>query len=161
MYITPCFLAIAHHLELPVIGLHSSIIYEWLNEPFGNPLSASFVSSTFLAYSQYMNFPQRVLNTVNIFLTKFAYHYYSQAQNEYVEKYLGPGFPSVYELNKNVSLLLINTHYSINGLRPLANGVIEVGGVHIQDNGEKLPLVDTSFLIIELIIIIYDNDNFI
>ena len=107
-----------------------------------------------------MNFPQRVLNTVNIFLMKFIFRYYSQAQNEYVKKYLGPGFPSVYELHRNLSLLLINTHYSINGLRPLANGVIEVGGVHIQDNGEKLPLVDTSFLIFELITFIYDNENY-
>ena len=113
-----------------------------MNDPFGNPTYPSFVPNTITGSSQFMNFPQRLKNTVIFSYVKFQFYYYSQLQNAYVNKYFGAGFPTVYELQKSVSLLLVNSHYSLNGIRPLTNAVIEVGGLHLQDDGEQLPVVN-------------------
>lgn len=40
--------------------------------------------------------------------------------------------PSVGELAKNTSVLLVNQHYSLSGPKPLPPNVIELGGLHIQ-----------------------------
>lgn len=41
--------------------------------------------------------------------------------------------PYLGELAKSTSLMLVNTHYSLNGVRPNTPAVIEVGGLHIKD----------------------------
>ena len=41
--------------------------------------------------------------------------------------------PYLGDLAKNTSLMLVNTHYSLNGVRPNTPSVIEVGGLHIKD----------------------------
>lgn len=43
----------------------------------------------------------------------------------------------------NTSLILVNTHYTIDGVRPLTPNVIEVGGIHIdKKQPKKLPEVN-------------------
>ena len=155
---TPCFLAFGHHMKIPVVGLTSSILYEWMNLPLGDSVNPAFVPNSNKGSTEYMNFPERLINTFWYFYMRHIFSYYSQPQNNYVEKYFGPGFPGIDELQKNVSLLLVNSHYSLNGVRPLTSTVVEIGGVHIKDNEEKLALVNNFsfnlFTIRRLIVII-------
>lgn len=44
----------------------------------------------------------------------------------------GPETPSVIDLKKNTSLLMINTHYALSGVRPNVPAIIEIGGIHVQ-----------------------------
>lgn len=41
--------------------------------------------------------------------------------------------PDLDILAQNTSLQLINTHFSVNNVRPLIPNVIEVAGLHIQE----------------------------
>lgn len=42
----------------------------------------------------------------------------------------------------NASLLLLNTHFSLHGARPLTPSIVEVGGIHVVSKKlKKLPLV--------------------
>jgi hypothetical protein len=50
-------------------------------------------------------------------------------------------FPGFDELERNMSLLIYNNHFSLNGARPLLPGVIDTGGMHIQPKNEPLPKV--------------------
>jgi len=50
-------------------------------------------------------------------------------------------FPGLEELEKNISLLIYNNHFSLNGARPLVPGVIQAGGMHIQSKNKRLPQV--------------------
>lgn len=50
--------------------------------------------------------------------------------------------PSLYSVERDASLLLLNTHFAIHGARPRAPNVVEVGGIQILP---KKPLVDVSF----------------
>lgn len=45
----------------------------------------------------------------------------------------GDGIPDVADLAKNVSLILVNTHFSLIGSRPINAQVVEIGGVHIKN----------------------------
>lgn len=45
----------------------------------------------------------------------------------------GETFPSVTELSKHISIMFVNTHYSLIGPKPLPPTVVEVGGVHIKE----------------------------
>lgn len=54
------------------------------------------------------------------------------------QKY-GDGIPDVEEIAQNVSLILVNYHFSFGGPRPLVPQVVEIGGVHIKDKDTPLP----------------------
>lgn len=41
--------------------------------------------------------------------------------------------PYLGDLAKSTSIMLLNTHYSLNGVRPNTPSVIEVGGLHIKE----------------------------
>ncbi|XP_043467681.1 UDP-glucosyltransferase 2-like [Leptopilina heterotoma] len=140
IFTAPCYFAFARHLKVPMIGLITSVIQEWQNELLGNPDSFSFVPGGFtgLSLGGKMNFPQRLLNTLMGNLIKQQFHYYTADQEKFIDQYFGPGFPSIRNLSTQFSLVFVNSHYTLNGIRPLTPSIIEIGGVHIQDNEEKL-----------------------
>lgn len=45
----------------------------------------------------------------------------------------GETIPSVTELSKQMSMMFVNTHYSLSGPSPLPPTVVELGGVHIKE----------------------------
>lgn len=122
-----------------MIGLISSVVQEWQNELLGNPDSFSFVPGGFtgLSVEGKMNFPQRLLNTLMGNLIKQQFNYYTADQKKFIDQYFGPGFPTIKNLSTQFSLVFVNSHYTLNGIRPLTPSVIEIGGAHIQDNGEE------------------------
>jgi hypothetical protein len=50
-------------------------------------------------------------------------------------------FPCIEELERNISLVIYNNHFSLNGARPLVPGLIEAGGMHIKQTSESLSKV--------------------
>ena len=121
--------------------MSSNSLFDFMNDPFGNPMNPSFIPSSLVSYDQNMNFWQRVLNTISTIFMKSIYNYHIRKQDKFVKKYFGNGYTNVYDLQKDVALVLVNSHFVLNGIRPMTHAVVEVGGLHIQDEGEKLPQV--------------------
>ncbi|XP_043467690.1 UDP-glucosyltransferase 2-like isoform X1 [Leptopilina heterotoma] len=139
IFMNPCFLAFGHHFKIPIIGVTSSSLYEWMNEPFGNPLSTSLIHQS-KNDSFIVNFFKRLINTASTIHAKLMFDHYSQEQNNYVRKYFNDeNFPNINQLEKSVALVLVNSHYSLTGVKPLTTSIVEVGGIHIQEDEEKLP----------------------
>lgn len=46
------------------------------------------------------------------------------------------------EATRNLSLILLNSHFSQGGVRPYVPGMIEVGGLQIKPQPDKLPEVN-------------------
>lgn len=63
----------------------------------------------------------------------FIYRLTEWNDNALLKEKFGNGIPDVADLAKNVSLILVNTHFSFIGSRPLNAQVVEIGGVHIKD----------------------------
>lgn len=49
------------------------------------------------------------------------------------DRLFGPG-PKLETLAQNYSLVLSNSHFSINEVRPLVPALVEVGGLHLDDS---------------------------
>lgn len=101
----------------------------------------SYVSHYFLGYKDSMGFTQR---GVNLFVSLFDVvgrnlHYLPQQEriaNEYFQHI--PDKPSLSDLEKSVSLMLVNNHRTLSSPRPKMEGMIDIAGVHIRPP-KKLP----------------------
>lgn len=75
------------------------------------------------------------------------FNYYIKSQNKYIEQHFGHGYPDVSELPRDLDLLLVNTHLSLDGVRAFTPAIIPVGGLHIVDDGTKLPEVSIKSVV--------------
>lgn len=66
------------------------------------------------------------------FLT-FQRLFMDRSDDALLRKKFGDGIPSVTELSKQISMMFVNTHYSLTGPKPMPPTVIEIGGVHIKE----------------------------
>lgn len=127
-----CYAALGHVLKVPVVGVSSAVLYPWSNDMVANPENIGFVPNNLLAYPQHMNFWQRLWNFVHAMHNKWYFNYLTTAQTEIIRRHLGPEIPDIRELENNMSMVLVNSHISMNGIKPMTPAVIEVGGLHVQ-----------------------------
>ncbi|XP_050667870.1 UDP-glycosyltransferase UGT5-like [Leptidea sinapis] len=128
-----CFLPFGKLFNAPVVGLLSSVPLPWVNDQLGNPEIPSYIPAYVTGFSQSMSLWERFSNTLSILLAKILYHYKSQVPSQVIaDNLFGPGY-KLDELAQNYSLVLSNSHFSINEVRPLVPTLIEVGGVHLND----------------------------
>jgi glucuronosyltransferase len=109
----------------------------------------SFVPHPVLLYTDKMSFFQRCHNTIlsltDMFLRKYRY---LPKQDKLVRQYfqtMPEPLPSVHELEKSISVMLINNHISTNPPRPSMPGLVNVGGAHIK-SPKPLPKDIQEFL---------------
>ncbi|XP_051166485.1 UDP-glucosyltransferase 2-like isoform X2 [Leptopilina boulardi] len=125
IFAAPCYFAFSRHLKIPIIGITTSSIYDWINEPLGNPTNLAFVPCLFSSLPSKMNFWQRLMNVVLFNLVKYQFNYYADKQKRYIDESFGVGYPSIYELSTEFDLVFINSHYSLNGVKPMTPAIVE------------------------------------
>nr|CAD7413537.1 unnamed protein product [Timema poppensis] len=109
----------------------------WLNTRFGNLDNPAYIPNYFLPLTDRMTFSQRLSNTVfKIGLAAVFYYYSDYSSQQIARRYLGENLPSLLDLTRNSNLILVNSHFTINQPRPLVQGVVEVGGLHIKSPGK-------------------------
>lgn len=143
------FLAIGNHFNAPVIGFSAYGASKWTNDLVGSPIFASYVPHTNNHYTDRMSFWQRMYNSMTFWFEDIAMPlYYTPKQQEVMEKLFpdAKNWPSLEEIRRNVSLVLLNTHTTIGTPRPYAPNMIEVGGMQIQQKVEPLPPKIQTFL---------------
>lgn len=127
-----CFAALGYVLKVPVVGVSSAVLYPWTNDMIANPENIAIVPNNLLSYPQHMNFWQRLWNFVHAMHHKWYFNYLTAAQTEIARKHLGPDIPDIRELENNISMILTNSHISLNGIKPMTPALVEVGGLHVQ-----------------------------
>ena len=133
---------------MPIIGVVTPPLLDWMYDPFGTPINLAVDSSIMLPYSAPMSFFERLDNVIKFYTINRAFAQSSEIQNDYVTKYFGNGYPNVVDVMKDVSLVLVNHDISISGVRAFAPSVVPVGGLHIVDYNESLTEVMHSYNII-------------
>ncbi|CAH0585781.1 unnamed protein product [Chrysodeixis includens] len=108
-----------------------------------NPLQLSTVLSEFLTVEDPTSFSGRLKN---LYFTIYEYVYwrfwYLEEQEKFVKKYikgLREPVPSLYDLQKNVSLMLVNSHFSFDPPAAYLPNVVEIGGSHLIRSNTTLP----------------------
>ncbi|GAB0095864.1 UDP-glucuronosyltransferase [Sergentomyia squamirostris] len=135
---TDCMLAVAHKLKAPFIGLSSCSLQPWLLDRIGMPNYPSYIPAVFMGYSEEMTFGERLANWITLQSFKFMYRIFSdRAANRIVEEHLGTGIPDVGELAKQTSIIMVNTHYSLSGTKPITPSLVEIGGAYLFSSHEN------------------------
>ncbi|KAK9306717.1 hypothetical protein QLX08_002634 [Tetragonisca angustula] len=86
-----------------------------------------------------MNFWERMHNFLSIVSSKWQFNALSSEQTDIVRKYISSDAPDIRQLEKKMSMILVNSHISINGIKDMTPAYIEVGGLHVQEEGVELP----------------------
>ncbi|XP_011629710.1 UDP-glucuronosyltransferase 1-9-like [Pogonomyrmex barbatus] len=138
LFAAPCYLAFARHLKVPMVGTVASVFHDWLNEVSANPMGTAYVPSMFSMHNQHMNFKERLTNFLLSHYLSWQMHYYTNIQLKYVKEHFGIDVPHIKDLYSDISLYLVNSHHTLNGIRAMTTNVIEVGGLHLSDDDDPL-----------------------
>ncbi|XP_072388403.1 UDP-glycosyltransferase UGT5-like [Diabrotica undecimpunctata] len=138
---TNCFMGIATKYNVPVIGIHSAGWMPWMYQWFGVPYHPGYITDHFLGNTQPMDFLERLENTVGHIYNNAIYKLVMGWYGSYLSnKYVGVDLYENGDIMKNLSLLLINTHFSLNLPLPIGPNVVEIGGIHLESKpNKKLP----------------------
>ncbi|KAL3289138.1 hypothetical protein HHI36_003575 [Cryptolaemus montrouzieri] len=129
-------LALPHYLEAP------TIIYSTMTS---SAMNNKYVANPNLPYGKNLA-TDAPLNTLfgrlgivcrNMVVSIVEKYFLAPTQDKYNQIAL-PGVPSVQQLIRNVSLVLVNSHYAIEPARPYVPNMVQIGGFHVQ-NMKKLP----------------------
>ncbi|XP_053692178.1 UDP-glycosyltransferase UGT5-like [Sabethes cyaneus] len=132
------FLMFAHKYRAPIVTIGTLGYSDFMDRAMGLLTPWSFVPHPILMYKDDMSFSQRCYNflisATDAFLRKY---YYLPRQDKLAKKYFssieGPeSFPSVEELEKSISVMLINSHISTTPPRASITGLVNVAGAHIK-----------------------------
>lgn len=144
---TECFLAIVNKFDAPYLALSSHQIMPWANDRLGNPQETNYMPSIFSNVPRPMNFLHGVANFLTTAFAMASYDiWYHKIDQALAEETYGPGVPDLREIGRNVTAIMINTHFSLHGSRPNLPNVVEVGGLHLAKKSNPLPKDIAKFL---------------
>lgn len=143
-----CGYAIAHLHKAKTIVFSVSSFLPWTPEAFGVPDQSSTIPDMWFQFgpNHDLSFFQRALTAVvPLYWKLFRGWYYFPAMNRVTREALGmPDFPSFADLEKNTSLVLVNTHVSQEYPRSLPSNVVTVGGISWVEKKKEIPKVCKS-----------------
>jgi hypothetical protein len=123
---------LAYHFDAVQIVFSSVGANIWINSLVGNPSPPSYIPDSMLSYSAHMTFLERLKNTLISLLNTCVHHLYLYPKhNGIIRKYF-PNGPDVHDVLYNASLVLLNSHPSLNQPVPHVPNMIEIGGFHIK-----------------------------
>ncbi|KAG4077629.1 hypothetical protein HA402_008889 [Bradysia odoriphaga] len=142
------FWMFAHKFKAPLISICSYGYPNFIDRQSGMLTPWSHVPMWTETYSDKMSFIERLDNTILSLADWMVYKFFHMHwQNDLAKKYFGHlgDLPSLEDLTRNISVVLINTHRSISPPRPSMPGTVFVGGAHIKD-AKALPKDLQTFL---------------
>lgn len=128
------FAGLGQHFGCPVIGYTTFGVTTWANYMTGNPNGHSFIPNPFLSHTANMNFYQRFKNKLTSIVESFFVEFtYLPAQRKLYKKFFPNSKSSFDEDIRNVSLILLNDHFSQSSVKHYLPNMIEISGNHVQE----------------------------
>ncbi|XP_075152430.1 UDP-glucosyltransferase 2-like [Haematobia irritans] len=151
IFMNNCLLGVAAKFKVP-------LILSWMLPPtvmtddlIGNPHETSYVPGMGLGVKigEKMTFKQRIENFFSNAFFKIVEILFDMRNVKFYNK-LFPNddgnFPSMWDMQKNVSLIFCNGHFTEGPLRPNVPAVVEIGGIQVKDKPDPLPKDIANFL---------------
>jgi len=131
-------ITLGHKYKAPVINLGVSTLWPSNSKWIGEPSTFSYILDQRTGATDQMSFIERFKNTVvGIYQLFLEDYYYLPLQKENMNKYFkykGHKYrPPIEDMLRNVSVTLLNAHYSIGVTRPYLPGTIEIAGLHVDE----------------------------
>lgn len=135
-----CILGVIPALKSPSIFVSTLVAPSFLLQPLGNRMPPSFVPDPFLSYSDKMTFMERVSNLMfGLFVDVVgSLLFLPKLEKIYKDRLLVK--EGIVEIGANVSILFVNSHFTLNYPRPYLPDVVDIGGLHTRP-AQPLPKV--------------------
>ncbi|XP_071536700.1 UDP-glucosyltransferase 2-like [Panulirus ornatus] len=139
-FMNECGLALVLKHKVPFIYVTTSGLTPWTADLLGNPENPAYIPNQYLSYGDHMTLWERTVNTLVRFISPYLRsHLVLNRLDGVVQRFLRDPTVSLSEVEKNVSMVFVNSHYSLGHPRPLMPNVVEVGAMHCR---APLPLQD-------------------
>ncbi|KAJ8668435.1 hypothetical protein QAD02_010098 [Eretmocerus hayati] len=137
--VSNCYFGLGDVFNVPVVAVSSSAEFPWIADFTGNADNLAIVPNLFQMNSGPMNFWQRLKNVISNHMSVRRFQSLTaESQTESMTKYLKHDIPDIREVEKNVALFLVNSHPIIFGVKPVTPAFIQVAGLHVEENEDKL-----------------------
>ncbi|XP_037926212.1 UDP-glycosyltransferase UGT5-like isoform X1 [Hermetia illucens] len=131
------FLALAYKYKVPVVTMATLGFGNYMSQMMGFITPLSFVPHGYLTFDDQMTLYERFVNTyISLYEDFDREMIYFPKQDALVKKYfshLESPIPSVSKMEKNISVILLNSHIPLTTPRPSVPGMIQVGGLHVKE----------------------------
>lgn len=149
----PLTLTFAAKFKCPIIGISSMNLPNPILESVGSPMHVVLHPDVYTPYYRgELKFFEKVDAVLYDLYEKYTYQYvYFPAVRDIAKKHLGDDIPDLNSIQKNMSILLVNSNPIIHGVRPYGPNVVEIGGgIHIKPP-KPLPLVSNQTLTLHFV----------
>uniref|UniRef100_A0A1Y9H2G3 UDP-glucuronosyltransferase n=1 Tax=Anopheles dirus TaxID=7168 RepID=A0A1Y9H2G3_9DIPT len=127
IFFDEAFLGFAARFNCPVVAMSTFGASPWITSLIGSPMPLSYVPHPMLSFTNRMNFWQRLGNVLFAGFNEILKRYmFDPIHERYYEQYF-PDVPrSLEEMRRHgVSLVLVNSHFSLSFPRPYLPNLIE------------------------------------
>nr|XP_023024207.1 UDP-glucuronosyltransferase 1-8-like [Leptinotarsa decemlineata] len=129
-------MVLACHYKTPLVLFGTMGANLWVNSLVGSPSPPSYTPDLHLGYTDNMDFWQRLMNVLMYSMKKLREKFvFLPFQYELAKKHFPHCVGEEGPLS-NVSLLLLNSHESVNNPVPFVPNMINIGGFHINPQKE-------------------------
>lgn len=140
VFVADYILGFGPHFGAPTVVLWTAGLTKITADFVGNPRAISSVPHLMIAPQENMGFVARLKNLLVSTIENLVVSYSVHRQQAYYDHNFPPSkYPSYEAVRRNVSLMLLNTHFSHGGPRPYIQNTIEVGGLQIKQTPDPLP----------------------
>ncbi|XP_061392913.1 UDP-glucosyltransferase 2-like, partial [Musca vetustissima] len=140
IFFSEALLGLGEYFKAPVITVSTFGTVNFMDYLVQNPSPLSYIPHLAVPYGNHMSLMERMHNVIMQTLDDLNFHYRMMPlQEELYRKYFPQATLTLDEARKNVSLVLLNDHFSLRSARPYVPNMIEVGGLHIKHQPDPLP----------------------
>ncbi|XP_069686119.1 UDP-glucosyltransferase 2-like [Periplaneta americana] len=129
-----CSNAYAYHFSAPLIGISPFALFYSGHDSVANPTNPAYITDINIPFTDRATFWERLVRF--LYSLWFRYIWFMvvvPAQDEFAKKYFRRDLPYVGDLEKNVSILLVNYESKIAYIQPNVPAVVQIGGIHLRE----------------------------
>lgn len=128
-----CLYGLIHKLNTTTVIYTQVGVPTWIADNFGSPNPPSHVSSMLVGFEERMTFGERMFNVFRSVMdwAVMNWLYYPKMESIYRAALNDPNIPGIKEIERNSSIVLMNSQISFSSPRPYLPDMIEVGGLHL------------------------------
>ncbi|XP_047000814.1 UDP-glucosyltransferase 2-like [Schistocerca americana] len=145
-FVHDCMAALAHKFRAPLVAISSSMALNGAHDRVGNPDHPAYTEQCLVPLKAPFSFWERVYSTVmHVYVRAVDWLMSGGYVDQKLREVLGADTPPLEQIIRNTSLVLINSHWSVDQPVPSVPAFVEVGGLHVEDP-KPLPKDLQSFL---------------
>lgn len=150
LFVNDFQIGLQHYFNCPSVIISVMPASKLIRNYVGNPDQLSSVPHLFIGANEGMTFVQRFLSFLmsGVEMTVSAVLDYFLMEPLYREHFPAEKFPSYWDAKKNVSLVLVNQHFTQSTPQALVPALQEFSGMHIKRKPDPLPAVQLKYSVI-------------